>query len=188
MTRAPIDTDKVREDWNFGHGIELPPAMARGWVEIQMSIIAMCDEIDRLSERERDLWERESLAMKQRDEAEARVLTLRDRTPYNGHDNPCPECDASCRTSNLVDACVLHPEDPCADLHAEIAALREEIDVLDFQLRGVNAGNIELSAKLDAVRAVCDDAERSYGGSRGMANVEAWVHLGSLRRAMGETG
>ena len=43
MTRAPIDTDKVREDWNFGHGIELPPAMARGWVETQMSIIAMCE-------------------------------------------------------------------------------------------------------------------------------------------------
>lgn len=77
MTRAPIDTDKVREDWNFGHGIELPPAMARGWVEIQMSIIAMCDEIDRLSERERDLWERESLAMRQRNAAESENERLR---------------------------------------------------------------------------------------------------------------
>lgn len=34
------------------------------------------------------------------------------------------------------------------------------------------------------VTALCDQAERNYGGSPGMANIEAWVHLGSLRQAI----
>jgi hypothetical protein len=37
---------------------------------------------------------------------------------------------------------------------------------------------------LDRVRALADQAERNYGGSPGMADLEAWVHLGSLRRAI----
>jgi len=39
---------------------------------------------------------------------------------------------------------------------------------------------------IDRVTALCDQAERNYGGSAGMANVEAWVHLGSLRRALAD--
>jgi len=39
---------------------------------------------------------------------------------------------------------------------------------------------------IDRVTALCDQAERNYGGSAGMANIEAWVHLGSLRRALAD--
>ena len=39
-------------------------------------------------------------------------------------------------------------------------------------------------ATLGAIRALCEQAERNYGGPVSMARVEAWVHLGALRTVL----
>jgi hypothetical protein len=61
-----------------------------------------------------------------------------------------------------------------------VMGYREQV-ALDRARRQAAYSALVLVKALRAVLDQCDAAERNYGGSTGMANLEAWVHLGTLR-------
>ena len=64
---ADLASARRTADWMRRHKM---PASAK-------IVDALIEDVERLSAREQDLWERESLAMRQRDEAEAAIARVR---------------------------------------------------------------------------------------------------------------
>lgn len=101
--------------------------------------------------------------MSVRDEAEAAFLAA----AYYEAPCICPPADPDDVWHVVAPGCIAHglPEDKVkAGLDAAVPILLAEIV------------------------ALADQAERLYGGDTGMAELESWVHLGSLRSALRAAG
>lgn len=71
-------TDEVTPEEIEAHTIDLDRTIA-ALTELRGDVLLMLDENERLREREQELWDRESLAMRQRDAAEEQVRELTKR-------------------------------------------------------------------------------------------------------------